>query len=199
MGLGFPSEFIYELGDRPVENCVAGPRNPALQTRVAQSDVRVASGRPYFSTSGFKSASRRRSNALIKLPRISPLRNRCPTAGVGLRAFKPIWRSYNTEGRAVRLCPSPCRIGDLQPRGVLLPEVRCQRPRPADGDFPRWHSARAGPKPGGHPAHRFCAVRSPQPENLAHNPSNRIPHRGFVSATMSRTASTSPTSTTRTS
>ena len=41
----------------------------------------------------------------------------------------------------LRLRPSPCRIGDLQPRGVLLPEVRRQRPRPADGDLSRRHSA----------------------------------------------------------
>ena len=88
--LGF-SEVIQTV-ERPVEN--RGWTTSGLQQvwhRAMFANIR--NSLPYVR---FKSAKKAIQRA-IKLPRYLGSEYRCPICGVGLRAFKPIWRSYTRK------------------------------------------------------------------------------------------------------
>ena len=135
----------------------------------------------------FKSAKKAIQRAL-KLPRYLGSEYRCPICGVGLRAFKPIWRSYTrkveqfgyvhrhaeleTFNREAFSCPK-CDASDRDRLMAIF----------LDGILPSADEERQ------RPVRRFRTVRSSEPEDFsAPLRSNTAPR--ICIATMCRTGST---------
>jgi SAM-dependent methyltransferase len=80
---------LYELAIDP-SRIAAGPRHPTCKTWHSLMFASIRNSLPYVRFKSTKKAIQR----AIKLPRYLGSEHRCPICGVGLRAFKPIWRSY---------------------------------------------------------------------------------------------------------